>query len=244
MRRQGQHRERPSGAQYGAVALGFAMAAIRTVLFDLDGTLIDSVRLILDSYHHTLARHGLPPRTDEEWLRGVGTPLNVQFAEWCDDRGTLEALIATYREYNLEHHDRMVTVYPGVVDAVRELRYDGIATGLVTSKNRLGALRGLALARLEAMMDVLVCADEVGNPKPHPEPVEKAVALLGADPATTVYVGDSIHDMRSGRAAGVQTAAVLWGPFGRSHLEGASPDYWLERPAELVTLVKGAPPGP
>ena len=213
------------------------MSAIHTVLFDLDGTLIDSVRLILDSYHHTLASHGLPPRSDEEWLRGVGTPLTTQFAEWLDDRGTLEAMIATYREYNLKHHDRMVTVYPGVVEAVRKIREAGARTGLVTSKNRLGALRGLTLVRLETMMDVLVCADEVTNPKPHPEPVEKAVAMLGADPATTVYVGDSIHDMQSGRAAGVRTVAVLWGPFGRSHLEGAKPDYWVETPAELAELV-------
>jgi pyrophosphatase PpaX len=87
-------------------------------------------------------------------------------------------------------------------------------------------------------MDVLVCADEVENPKPHPEPVEKAIRLLGADRATTVYVGDSIHDMRSGRAAGVRTAAVLWGPFGRAHLEGAEPDYWLERPEELLAVVR------
>jgi pyrophosphatase PpaX len=215
------------------------MPPIRTVLFDLDGTLIDSVRLILDSYHHTLAAHGLPPRTDEEWLRGVGTPLTAQFAEWSGDRAQLEAMIATYREYNLKHHDRMVSVYPGVVDAVRALRETGVRTGLVTSKNRLGALRGLTLVRLETMMDVLVCADEVTNPKPHPEPVEKAVALLGADPATTVYVGDSIHDMQSGRAAGVRTVAVLWGPFGRSHLEGAKPDYWVETPGELVALVEG-----
>ena len=214
------------------------MPAIHTVLFDLDGTLIDSVRLILDSYHHTLAAHGLPPRTDEEWLRGVGTPLTVQFAEWRDERGTLEAMIATYREYNLKHHDRMVRVYPGVVEAVREIREAGVRTGLVTSKNRLGALRGLTLVRLEKMMDVMVCADEVTNPKPHPEPVEKAVALLGADPATTVYVGDSIHDMQSGRAAGVRTVAILWGPFGRTHLEGAKPDYWIENPEQLVGLVK------
>jgi pyrophosphatase PpaX len=216
------------------------MPAIRTVLFDLDGTLIDSVRLILDSYHHTLATHGLPPRSDEEWLAGIGTPLTVQFAAWRDDPQTLEALIGTYREYNLKHHDRMVTVYPGVVQVVRALKDGGIATGLVTSKNRAGALRGLTLVQLENLMDVMVCSDEVENPKPHPEPVEKAVRLLSAEPSTTVYVGDSIHDMQSGRAAGVRTAAVLWGPFGRSHLEGAQPDYWLERPDDLLDLVRNS----
>jgi pyrophosphatase PpaX len=222
----------------GRISLTFPpMAAIQTVLFDLDGTLIDSIRLILDSYHHTLAAHGVPPRTDEDWLRGVGTPLSVQFAEWRDDLGKLEAMVATYRAYNLAHHDRMVTVYPGVLSAVEAIRAAGRRTGLVTSKNRQGALRGLTLVRLEAMMDVLVCADEVTNPKPHPEPVEKAVALLGADPATTVYVGDSIHDMVSGRAAGVRTGAALWGPFGREHLELATPDYWLETPADLLTLL-------
>src|SRR5688572_18017809 len=132
------------------------MPALHTVLFDLDGTLIDSVRLILDSYHHTLATHGLPPRTDEEWLAGVGTPLIAQFAAWQHEPRMLEMLIATYREYNLKHHDRMVTVYPGVVDVVQSLKDRGIATGLVTSKNRSGAVRGLTLAKLEALMDVLV----------------------------------------------------------------------------------------
>jgi pyrophosphatase PpaX len=213
------------------------MPPLQTALFDLDGTLIDSIRLILDSYHHTLTQHKLPARTDEEWLRGVGTPLHIQFSEWRESPEVLEAMIATYREYNLKHHDRMVTIYPGVVDAVREIKAAGIQTGLVTSKNRQGALRGLKLVGLEALMDVLVCSDEVTNPKPHPEPVEKAVELLGADPATTVYVGDSIHDMNSGRAAGVRTAAALWGPFGRSHLKSANPDYWLETPSDLVDLL-------
>src|SRR5687768_9095766 len=213
------------------------MPMLNTVLFDLDGTLIDSLRLILDSYHHTLAQHGLPARTDADWLRGVGTPLTVQLAEWRDQPGTIEAMIATYREYNLKHHDRMVTVYPGGLDAIREIKTAGVQTGLVTSKNRQGALRGLTLVGLQALMDVLVCADEVTNPKPHPEPVEKAISLLGADPATTLYVGDSVHDMHSGRAAGVRTAAALWGPFGRAHLESGSPDYWLESPRDLVALV-------
>jgi pyrophosphatase PpaX len=215
------------------------MSPIRTVLFDLDGTLIDSIRLILDSYHHTLQMHGLPARSDDDWLRGVGTPLKVQFAEWEQDPAALDALIATYREYNLRNHDAMVTVYGGVVDAVREIRAAGLKTGLVTSKNRHGAMRGLSLVGLETTMDVLVCADDVVNPKPHPEPVEMAVRLLGADLESTVFVGDSIHDMHAGRAAGVRTVAVLWGPFGRSHLEGATPDYWITEPRELVALVNG-----
>jgi pyrophosphatase PpaX len=214
------------------------MPAPNIILFDLDGTLIDSIRLILDSYHHAMRYNGLAARTDEHWLVGLGTPLRVQFAEWAHDPVMLEALIATYREYNLEHHDRMVTVYPGVVDAIRTIRAAGVRTGLVTSKNRAGALRGLGLAGLVEMMDVLVCADEVTNPKPHPEPVEKAVDILKGDVKDTIYVGDSIHDMQSGRAAGVRTAAALWGPFGRSHLIGAAPDFWLETPAELPGLLR------
>jgi pyrophosphatase PpaX len=146
-------------------------------------------------------------------------------------------LIATYREYNLAHHDRMVTIYPGVLEAIRKVKALGANTGLVTSKNQHGAIRGLRLVGLHDLIDVLVCADDVENPKPHPEPVARAVRLLDADPRATVYIGDSIHDMRSGRAAGVRTAAVLWGPFGREHLERAEPDYWLERPEQIPDLL-------
>lgn len=213
------------------------MGDLRAVLFDLDGTLIDSIRLILDSYHHALAAHGLPARTDEDWLRGVGTPLWVQFEPWREHPG-IEALIATYREYNLAHHDRMVRPYPGAAEAVRALRQSGLHTGLVTSKNRSGAERGLRLCGLEGVMDVLVGADDVEHPKPHPEPVERAVRALGIAPAEAVYVGDSVHDMESGRAAGVRTAAALWGPFDRAALAPTRPDCWLDTPADLLSLAR------
>jgi pyrophosphatase PpaX len=213
------------------------MAALTTVLFDLDGTLIDSVRLILDSYHHTLAAHGFPAMSDQHWLAGLGTPLRVQFRHWSHDAAGLEALIATYREYNLIHHDRMVTAYPDVVPMVLAIREAGFRTGLVTSKNRPGALRGLALVGLADAMELIVGADEVQNPKPHPEPIRFALRQLGQAPEQAIYVGDSIHDMESGRAAGARTGAVLWGPFGRSHLESATPDYWFERPTDLLTLL-------
>ena len=212
------------------------MLPIRTVLFDLDGTIIDSVRLILDSYHHTLRTLGLPPRTDADWLRGIGTPLRVQFEEWKDHPG-IERMVEVYREYNLANHDACVAPYPGIVGVIREIRQAGLTTGLVTSKNRSGAERGLRVCEIEPYIDVIVSADDVENPKPHAEPVEKAVASLGASRDETVFVGDSVHDMASGRSAGVRTAAVLWGPFGRSDLTSARPDYWLERPADLIGIL-------
>jgi len=82
----------------------------------------------------------------------------------------------------------------------------------------------------------VVGADDVTHPKPHPEPVRVALERLGAPARGAVFVGDSRHDLISGRAAGVKTAAALWGPFDRSHLEDLAPDYWLERPADLSLL--------
>lgn len=215
------------------------MPAIRTVLFDLDGTLIDSIELILASYRHTLAAHGRPPVPDAEWLRGVGTPLRVQLGPWAESADELQALIATYRDYNLAHHDRMIHAFPGIAELMLGVRTARLRTGVVTSKNREGTRRGLRLFGLEEFIEVLVCADDVERPKPHPEPVERAVRELAADPATTIFVGDSIHDLHSGRDAGVLTGAVLWGPFRREELEPAEPDFWLETPADLGKLLLG-----
>ncbi len=214
------------------------MPRYTTVLFDLDGTLADSVRLILDSYHHTMAAHGLPAQTDDYWLAGLGTPLWAQFAGWAPTSERMEAMVATYREYNLGNHDQQVTPYPGVVQMVQAIRQAGLRTGVVTSKNRSGALRGLRVIGLEGTMEVVVGADDVANHKPHPEPVLRALDTLREPPGRAVYVGDSVHDMRAGRAAGTATAAVLWGPFQESHLTPAAPDHWLDRPDALLRLLE------
>ena len=117
----------------------------------------------------------------------------------------------------------------GAEDAGKQL-------GVVTSKLRDGAMRGLRISALDDAFDIVVGCDDVTHAKPHPEPVLKAVEELGAKAAETVFVGDSRHDMESGQAARVKTAAVLWGPFDRAHLEDLNPDYWLEKPEDLRQL--------
>lgn len=207
-----------------------------TLLFDLDGTLIDSIDLILRSYRHTMRIHRGEEPPDNVWMEGLGTPLAVQFRRWTEDEAEIRAMVDTYRAYNLAHHDALVRPYEGVVEQVRRLDAGGKTLGLVTSKMRGGALKGLRLAGIEAAFDVVVGSDEVTHPKPHPEPVLLALDRLGREATEAVFIGDSRHDIESGRAAGVKTAAVLWGPFDRAHLEDLDPDYWLERPADLSTL--------
>jgi pyrophosphatase PpaX len=214
--------------------------ALSTFLFDLDGTLIDSVELILRSYRHTMRLHRGHEPPDDVWMTGLGTPLWVQFRHFTDDPAEIEAMVATYRAYNLAHHDELVRPYEGVVAAVRALQRRGKALGLVTSKMRSGALRGLEVAGLADAFEVIVGSDEVTHPKPHPEPVLAALARLGAAPETAVFIGDSRHDIECGRAAGVRTAAALWGPFDRADLEDLQPDYWLERPEEVTLLTADA----
>jgi pyrophosphatase PpaX len=219
----------------GAAAAGDPVS-FRTFLFDLDGTLIDSIELILRSYRHTMRAHRGYEPPDDVWMEGLGTPLWVQFRLWSDDESEIKAMVETYREYNLAHHDELVRPYDGVVEQVRRLDAGGKTLGLVTSKMRGGALRGLRVAGLEDAFDVVVGSDDVARPKPHPEPVLTALALLGRMAEDAVFIGDSRHDIECGRAAGVKTAAVLWGPFDREHLEDLDPDYWLEQPQDIATL--------
>lgn len=224
------------------------MRLLSACLFDLDGTLLDSVELILESFRHTARVHGAPPRSDAEWLAGVGRPLADQLRCLVTDGRPLEDLVATFREFNLARHDALARAYPGASEAVRALGARGVKLALVTSKLSHGTDLGLRLLGLEHAFGAVVCADHVRRGKPDPEPVRMALAQLGVEPRDAVFVGDSPHDMQAGRAAGVRTAAALWGPFGREALTPCEPDEWLAgfdglRALPFVEAAGGEAPG-
>jgi len=215
------------------------MPRLDTYLFDLDGTLIDSLELILNSYRHTLMMHRGTAPADEVWKAGIGTPLRTQLAPFAEDADEIERMVDTFRDYNFANHDKLVRPFPGIRDAVSELKDNGKALGIVTSKARKGTLRGLDTCGLTELFEVIVAADDVVKHKPDPTPVLRALELLNADARSTVFIGDSRFDLAAGRDAGVLTAAALWGPFERRDLASYRPDYWLSKPADIATFAAG-----
>jgi pyrophosphatase PpaX len=205
------------------------------VLFDLDGTLADSVELILSCYRYTMRLHLQESPADDLWLAGMGTPLVTQLAAFARSAAELAAMQDTYRTYQRTVHDEMVRPYPGVRDTLQELAAKGTPLGVVTSKHREMTLRTLGVCGIADWFDVIITPEDVSRGKPDPEPVTRALErLAGARRHRVLFVGDAPVDMQSGRAAGVRTAGALWGPFGFDKLNAASPDFLLHDIADLL----------
>ena len=214
------------------------------VLFDLDGTLIDTTELILASCVHTFERHlaaGCPPREAIVATFGRSLPESLRelaSLEATDDPETLaELMLETYRAHNDRHHDTLIRPFDGVHDMLTALAAAGVRLGVVTSKREGTARRGLRRYRLERFFEVAVFHDDTARHKPHPEPLLLAAARLAVPRELVVYVGDSVHDIAAGAAAGMRTIAALWGPFPRASLEAAGPDLLAAAPREVVGLL-------
>ena len=210
------------------------------VLFDLDGTLIDTIELLLGSARHAFEGWHRGSPTDEEWVSGIGTPLVQQLRAYAADDAEVALLLERYRSYQREHHDRLTRCYddvPGVVAALAERRHP---LAVVTSKGTPIANQSLAFVGLDRYFPVVVGFDDTTRHKPDPDPVHHALSRLGISADQAVFVGDSPHDMHAGNAAGVMTIAALWGPFGRETLAAAAPDHFIECLADLPGLLDRA----
>ena len=213
------------------------------VLFDLDGTLADTVELILRCFRHTMRVHRGYELPDELWIRTIGRPLRVVMAEFATDAAEAERMLATYVEFQRSVHDDMVRPFPGAASTLAALRARRVKLGLVTSKGREMTERTLLRCGLAGALDTVVTAHDVARGKPDPEPVLAALARLGmvGRGDDVLFVGDSPFDLVAGRAAGVRTAAAIWGPFARADLESEAPDYWLNGLADVLPLRPGHP---
>ena len=206
------------------------------VLLDLDGTLVDTVPLILDSVRHAFEGRARCP-TDAEWIAGIGTPLRVQLMAFTDGPEDLESVVARYRSYQREHHDRMTRAYAGAVEAVRAVKARRHPVAIVTGKLAEVATWTLRHVGLSPYVDTLVGSDSCPRHKPDPEPVLLALHRLGREPREAVFLGDSPVDVQAGNAAGVTSVGALWGACTREALLAASPAHLLEDVASLPELI-------
>jgi pyrophosphatase PpaX len=209
------------------------------ILFDLDGTLIDTIELILSSARHAFEEWPVRP-TDEEWVRGIGTPLVQQLRAYAANDDEVALLLARYRRYQNEHHDRLTRCYDDVPDVIAALADRGHQMAVVTSKASPIAHQSLAFVGLDHFFPVVVGCDDTARHKPDPEPVRVALSRLGVSPDDAVFVGDSPHDILAGNGADVMTIAALWGPFDRETLADARPDHFIECMAELPGVLNRA----
>ena len=208
------------------------------VVFDLDGTVVDTVELIVESFRHatrTVLQEELP---DEVILAGVGRPLMAQMQSLSLERA--QDLYDTYREYNHRRHDELIRGYEGVSEVLDALRAAGRRLGIVTSKSADTTQMAFRAVGLREHFEVVVTASDTAEHKPSPAPLLLCLQRFGASADGSLYVGDSPFDIQAGRAAGMATAAVAWGVFGRDQLLATRPDHWLDRPDELLALCLGA----
>ena len=210
----------------------------RGVLFDLDGTLADTVELILMSYRHTMRTHLGEAPPDERWLATLGTPLRVQLMDFAKSAAEAAAMLDTYTTFQRRVHDEMVKPFPGAVEVLAALRARGSRVAVVTSKRDEVARRTIEVCGLSDDVELVVSCDHVQRGKPDPEAVFYALSALGLDesPADVLFVGDSPFDLRAGRAAGTRTAAAPWGAFARQALEAERPDYFLEALIDILDI--------
>lgn len=213
---------------------------LRYLLFDLDGTLVDTTELILSCYRTTIFKLVDNPPTAEEITKGFGTPTRSQLWRLFPSlRDRIDEMEAMWLDAYHSLHDQLVKPFPETVDVLTGLRERGYPLGIVTSKVRSDVLRVLPMFNLEGLLDVIVSVDDTINHKPHPEPVIKGMELMSALPEETLYVGDSLSDMKAGREAGARVAAAMWGPCPKDMLLDFGPDYTLASIRDLLDLCPG-----
>lgn len=213
-----------------------ARRPLTCVLFDLDGTLIDSTDLILDSYAYVYRAHGRV-MSREQVVADLGMPLSDTLGRYFHG-DELKAATSTYLEYNLARHDDGVRNMAGIVELVRRLRSGGSRLAVVTSKLRETAVRGLALCRLDGLFEHVVAKEDTRRHKPDSEPLIYALALMQIEAGEAAYVGDSPLDVEAADGAGVRSIAALWRPTSESAFAGREPDAFAKEPADAADILE------
>lgn len=212
---------------------------IKGIIFDFDGTLANTIDLIVAAFEHSCQKVLGQKPTREDIINTIGLPLADAFVVLTHEPDKVTELRAAYGWFNNEHHDAMIKPIPGVEALLINLKKRGFKIAVVTSKKPPMLQRGLDCLGLSQYIDAQVTVLDTEFGKPHPAPVLLGCQRLGLAPQECICVGDSPYDMQSGRAAGTITAAVKYTAFALDKvlLEGI-PDFVIDEPEALLDLIE------
>lgn len=209
---------------------------IKTILFDLDGTLLDTNELIIQSFQHTYKKHLNKEMPRDKIIQSFGEILQHtmerEFGECCEEA------LHTYRNFQLSNFYHYITMHAGVQEALKFLYEKDYKLGVVTSRLNESALKGLKHFDLDVYFGSIIGADDTDRHKPDPTPAFMALEELDGKPQEAMMVGDSPYDVRCGKNAGMTTVAVGWSALPREMYMQHDPDYVVESMEELVALIK------
>lgn len=209
---------------------------IDTLLFDLDGTLVDSVGLIKDTLKETFKVY-FPKLSlsESDLLQTVGPSLQETFSHHTDDSSLIKRMIDTYREIykRLEFH--YIRIYPTVCETLQYFHEKKYHLAIVTTKFKESALPSIRHFGLDRWIDTVIGLDDVTNPKPHPESVFLALKQFSSQGA--VIVGDSPSDLLAGKNAGILTAGVSYS-YKQEQLRSTAPDFWCDQLSDLISMIE------
>jgi len=209
---------------------------IKALLFDFDGTLLNTNDLIIQTFMHVLNERFPGQYSPKDCLKFLGPSLKQTMSDIAP--GEEDAMIAKYREYNELHHDELVTQYPDVVSTLEQLKAIGIKLAIVSTKRNGMIDRGLSVLGASHLFDVCIGTDDVKNVKPDPEPVLLALERLGVNKEEAIMIGDNSHDIEAGHNAGIKAAGVAWAFKGPEYLLQFKPEYMLHHMTDLLDIVK------
>lgn len=209
---------------------------IKGVIFDMDGTLIDSYPLTTFAFKKVLKKWGNVDLTEDEIYLSFGPPEKVIFRNYVRE----EDLEKCYKDYVkiFEENCEEIKVFEGIREVLSELKRLKMPVGIFTGRGRELSLKLLQRKDLYPFINVLVSSEDVPNPKPFPDGVVEVCKRLGLKPFQCLHVGDSFMDIISGKRAGAITAGAVWGTRNLERLLKENPDFLLQSPEEILRIIK------
>lgn len=208
---------------------------LKGIIFDFDGTLAETNTLILKSLEKTFMEL-FGSYTDEQLLDCIGPPLMETGKKLLPENP--ELFVETYRKYQFDLHDDMITVYPGVMEMLDKLHQMDLKLAIVTSKRRDAFLKGLRKLEMEKYFHATIAEDDVTHHKPHPESMNLVLSQLGLTADECIMVGDNYHDILAAQAVGMKSVAVGWAIKGLDFLKTYNPDFVMHEAADLFEIIE------